>query len=292
MLNHLSSGLLFALCFTMSVSAFSSERFVRTPDGLYPSACVQDVGNHATVDTSGAVKYANGLRGKLTPCLGGKPPAIPNPPDYTPPSSWVMDSIWASPRPAVHMTSTFVVPSEPTVSEDQTVFLFPGIRPADGSSVLQPVLQWGNGHARWLAASWSCAAISGGLCPHSSYIEISPGDTIFGEITGTNCTSSGQCDWAITTTDKTNGQTTTLNTTRDRRSYVLLFGGVLESYGVRQCADYPSNGSATFTNVTFYDQSGNVLAPDWYPQYDVTDYCKLSIQAKGPTTELDFTDTH
>lgn len=256
-----------------------AAQYVRTPDGLFPSSCVQNVGNHAQLDED-KITYADGKTAVLTPC-GTKH-------DYTPPSSWVMDSIATSSAPAVHMTATFIVPAAPTNSEGQTVFLFPGLRPANGASVLQPVLQWGNGTPAWEIASWSCAAVSGGPCPHSDYVSVNSGDEIFGEILGNNCSTTGQCEWTITSTDKTTGQSTTLTTKHDKRSYVLLFGGVLESYGISQCNDYPSNGNAMFSNINFYDAQNNLLAPSWSPQYDDTTYCNLSIHTTATTTELDF----
>ena len=121
---------------------------------------------------------------------------------------------------------------------------------------------------------------------------MSSGDEIYGEIVGTNCTSAGQCTWAITTTDKTTGQSTTLTTDDDDQSYVLLFGGVLESYGIQGCDDYPVNGKATFTGVNFYDGQNKPLLPDWYSQFDDRSYCNLAIHAVGTTTELDFTNSH
>jgi hypothetical protein len=271
-----------------TTASLAQSDLVRTADGLFPASCVADVGNGATVDGAGHVTYADGTRATLPACTHRAAVADPGAPNYTPPDSWVMDSIWQSPVPSVRMTSTFIVPQEPSVSEGQTVFLFPGMRPGDGSSVLQPVLQWGNGTPAWEAASWSCAAISGGPCPHSEYISVSPGDEIYGEIAGTNCTADGHCSWAITTTDKTTGKTTTLNSADDK-SYVLLFGGVLESYDIQQCSDYPTNGSASFSDVKFYDGQGNLLTPSFFDQYDVTTYCKLAIKATPTTTELDFT---
>ena len=128
-----------------SVSGAAPLPFVHTPDGLYPASCVQDVGNGSRVNASGHVLFADGRHALLPKCAAGDRHVPSDPRDYTPPSSWVMDSIWQSPVPAVRMTSTFVVPSKPDSWNFQTVYFFPGMRPADGSSVLQPVLQWGEG---------------------------------------------------------------------------------------------------------------------------------------------------
>jgi len=263
--------------------------YVRTPAGVFPASCVQDVGDNARVIADGRVTYSDGREATLPSCPVQK--HLSDAPDYTPPGSWIMDSIAQSSVPAIHMTSTFVVPPAPSASEDQLDYFFPGMRPANGASVLQPVLQWGGGDPSWQIASWSCAAVSGGPCPHSSYVSVNSGDTIFGEIQGSNCNSDGACDWTIITTDKTTGQSTTLNTQYDWRSYTLLFGGVLESYDVGQCADYPAGGKITFTGVNFYDAKANLIVPQWYPQYDDTSYCHQSIQTTSDTTELDFIDT-
>ena len=279
-----------AFCVSLAPTALAASPTVRTPAGELPAACVGSVPSGAHVDArTGRVTLPDGHVAQLPTCGQARPlDQTGAPPSYTPPDSWVIDSIAASAVPAVRMTSTFIVPAEPASAGDQTVFLFPGLRPSDGSSVLQPVLQWGNGTPSWMAGSWACEAISGGPCPNSDLIPVSPGDEMYGEIAGTHCQADGSCDWTITTTDKTTGKTTTLNFDNDGKVYTLLFGGVLESYGVASCGDYPQNGQALFTDVRFYDAKGNQLAPSWYPQYLITDYCKMTVKVTATATELDF----
>jgi hypothetical protein len=178
-------------------------------------------------------------------------------------NGWVEDADWTSPSPATRLTSTFGVPSAPSSSAGQVVFFFPGMEPRDGTIILQPVLQWGasaaGGSASWGIASWSC----GPSCVHSKLAAARAGDTIVGTITGSSCSSTGACSWKIVTTDASSGKSTTLSTRGDKESYVWLFGGVLEAYGVSACKQYPASAKETFSAVDFYDTKGDLLAPSY-----------------------------
>ena len=273
--------------------------YAPTPNGYYHRSCVHPLESGATVDASGQVTQADGSETTLAPCayphliLAAHAQSATGP-SYTPPGSWVMDSIATSSAPVTRMTANFTVPDAPATVGDQVIFFFPGVRPADGSSVLQPVLQWGSGSAaggrvkagRW--RSWACAAVSGGSCPYSTLLNVKSGDKLYGEIDGINCAAGGCANWTITTTDQTTGETTTLNASGLTEPYVLLFGGVLESYNVNTCADYPTAGKEVFTDTHFYDADGNLLSPAWLPQYDLTTYCTLDIDTTATSTELDF----
>ncbi len=278
---------------SVASAAMVPADYVITPNGYFHRSCVQGLASGATVDANGTVTNDPHTT-QMAPCV--YPRVVVQAPagaEYTPPSSWVLDSLATSPAPVSRMTANFTVPQNPSVVGDQVIFFFPGLRPADGSSVLQPVLQWGSGSAAgggqsWAVASWACAAVSGGSCPYSTLIDVNPGDQLSGEIASTNCNGSGACDWTITTTDTTTKQSTTLNATNLSEAFVLMFGGALESYNVNQCGDYPSDQKATFTNTDFYDLKGALITPDWSAQYDVRTYCSLGIATTNDSTVLTF----
>jgi hypothetical protein len=59
-------------------------------------------------------------------------------------------------------------------------FLFTGIEPPDGSSIIQPVLQWNQGGSPgWTGSAWY---VYNGGSAHSTFISVSVGDTIYGEM--------------------------------------------------------------------------------------------------------------
>lgn len=78
-------------------------------------------------------------------------------PDAT---GWVAYGYWYNTYtyPISEYYASWTVPPAPASYTGQTVFLFNSIEPADGESILQPVIQYGpsagGGGAYWAAASW------------------------------------------------------------------------------------------------------------------------------------------
>ncbi len=241
-----------------AVAAEVNADYVATPNGLYHASCVYDVGDAAVAHADGSVTLADGTTLQIAPCQYPR-----GAPDAKAPTTngWVLDSNWTSPSPATRMTSTFVVPAAPSTLNGQLDYFFPGMEPADGSIILQPVLSYGNSPAgggnEWGIASWSC----GSNCIHSKFHVVNAGDTLLGTIAGSSCTSAGACDWKIVTTDVTTPATVTLSTTGDKEAYVWLFGGVLEAYNVSDCDEYPASGTEVFSAVNFFDATGAQLVP-------------------------------
>ncbi len=225
--------------------------YVLTPHGYYHQSCVQELADDDVSEALAPCAYPRLILRSDAAAAAATT------------NGWVEDADWTSPSPATKLTSTFGVPSAPSSSAGQVVFFFPGMEPSDGTIILQPVLQWGasaaGGGASWAIASWSC----GPSCVHSKLTTVRAGDTIVGTITGSSCSSAGACSWKIVTADTTSGRSTTLNTRGDTESYVWLFGGVLEAYGVSACKQYPASGKESFASVDFYDAKGDLLAPSY-----------------------------
>jgi hypothetical protein len=246
---------------------------IQTPFGRRHKSCVRDVGEDAVVEPNGAVMQANGLQVQID-CLDE---SIPEPTT----SGWVISRSWSSPRWVKKMTATFKVPSTPD-DQSKLVYLFPGLEPSSGSTILQPVLAFGYGGPFWSIASWAC----GSPCPHSTIKTVNAGDTIEGTMVASSCTSAGKCTWTITTKDVTTNVSTALTVT-GQPAFYWTFGGVLEAYSIDSCAQYPRNASATFTSLHVYDHNLAELTPTWHEaQGNMTPTCGYTSSASTHTVTL------
>ena len=279
----------FAGCTTTPVSRPLPEGYVATPHGLVHRSCVRHVPKGHRVTADGVVTRPEGVRETLPPCLYPRlhPRTLapiaptrttPPPPDV---NGWVERGDWTSGVPLGSLSATFTVPQAP-LSNGALIYFFPGSEPADGSTILQPVLQYGNGAAGggyyWAAASWFCCPA--GWSTHSDLISVNTGDSILGTLNAT-C-SGGTCNWTIATTDTTTGGTTTLAADNVSSPFVWNFGGVLEAYSVTACNQYPADGAIAFTNIALLDQNGNPMQPNWSPWVGgVTPACGYSVTING-----------
>lgn len=178
---------------------------------------------------------------------------------------------WFSCQTWNKFTGDWEVPSAPTTN-GALVYLFIALEPSGGGSIIQPVLQWGGGScdgggnyyeiASWYGSS-ACSSFS-----WSSPQRVSPGDTIQGSMSlSQSCNWIFWCThtWTITTTDTTNGASTTLKTSSppagQDQAYVSL-----ESYSVTSCSMYPSSGLTSFSSLNV--QSGS---PGWTNQFPYKD---------------------
>jgi hypothetical protein len=100
--------------------------------------------------------------------------------------------------------TSWKVPAAPATQSSQLLYLFNGAEPADASTIVQPVLQWGDsgpdedGKNRtgpfWTAASWIVPAPDGHTY-HTPHVRVSPGDTLVGAVTLIK-KSAGGCTYA------------------------------------------------------------------------------------------------
>ena len=113
------------------------------------------------------------------------------------------------------------------------------------------------------------------------------GDTLLGTMTAT-CSDS-ECNWSIVTSDVTLGTSTMLAADNVTSSFTWIYGGVLESYSVSDCTQYPTTGTITFTDIVLQDQSGNSLRPDWSSFVNSgTPSCAYSVQTSASTATLTY----
>jgi len=252
------------------------EEYVITPFGYFHPSCVLLLAEGNTLLADGRVQYADGTveaahvcsyphytsSGAIVPAdaSGINPPTI---------SGW-LESVSATTSESYYkISATWPVPPSPKSNDGQCLYFFPGFEDINHViSIVQPVLQWGegcyiSGGAYWLIASWNCCIT--GTTWYSTPLDVSVGDTILGTITPTCKAGKNYCaTWNVVSEDKTTGKKTTLaKTAADNQIWNWAFGAVSEDYGVVQCSDFPDDSSLTFT-VHLYDQNGKVITnPNW-----------------------------
>jgi hypothetical protein len=106
-------------------------------------------------------------------------------------ANWITSGYWTngSGQILAGLRSTWVVPPPPATDAGQILYLFSGAQPADGRTIVQPVLQWGDSGADedgvnrtgsfWTAASW----IVGASANHTAHVRVQPGDVLTGAVT-------------------------------------------------------------------------------------------------------------
>jgi len=251
------------------------EGYVITPFGYFHLSCVFRIEEGETLLADGRVQHADGTVETNVPVCS-YPHYTPtgllvtrNPVSETSGTNVPIIDGWLEYVSATtstsygEITATWTVPPQPTIDNGQTLFFFPGLEDSnDVLSIVQPVLQW-YAPGPWAVASWNCCMQ--GIVWESHPVKVSPGDTILGTIVSTCKAGLDYCaNWNVISEDETTGKKTTLRKTPAKEQvWDWGFGAVLEVYGVRQCSDFPANGSVVFT-VQLYDQNRNVISnPGW-----------------------------
>jgi hypothetical protein len=294
-------------------------QLVTTPFGLASAACVMEVDPNAVVTTAALppcptpIVPAQGDGGVSSPASdsgaadsaagesfageggneGGESDAsVASVPTATATiNGWVEYADWRASETPGELATTWHVPAVPTSNVGQTIFYFPSYETANGSAIVQPVLQYGvsaaGGGSYWAIASWWVGA--GGAARYSSLLTVNPGDTIRGTITATNCDTNGGCKFVIVTRDETLDNSRQL-TVVETVPYTWAQAGVLEMYDVNGCNQLPAN-DVTFSSFVFNDQNGSPLSATWTPEYPVhvrnCDY-QVSAASDGSSVTLNY----
>jgi len=140
--------------------AAASPDWVATPAGLAYKSCVHEVPNNAVVSITDGTVVSAGVTSKIPSCPYSGIVAYPDtasngsivevptdknsstPPPPPLPSGWWVGSWWNSPSQITRLSANWTVPNNPT-SNGALIYLFPSIEPTSGTSIVQPVLQWG-----------------------------------------------------------------------------------------------------------------------------------------------------
>ena len=274
-------------------NALSMGDYVITPAGYFHRSCVYEVGEEATVLEDGRVQVDDGRILTIPPCKfpahrtrqAPSDPALTSNPAL---NGWAVSADWTSTQYITNLSAHFDVPAAPSSVASQLIYFFPSLMPAAQNTIIQPVLQYGTspigGGQYWALASWYVDGSGNSL--HSKLLNVSTGDTIVGTMTGTQCTASGGCTWAIVSRDATISKTRKLTVTRPE-AYTVANGGVLEAYNVSTCADLPADGSITFSNLHAAGASGT-LTPTWAQTVwnHTKPHCNYSVTTSGNSNQL------
>jgi hypothetical protein len=157
------------------------------------------------------------------------------------------------------------VPKEPHTQAKQLLYLFNGMEPANASTIVQPVLQWGDsgpdkdGINRtgpfWTVASWIVPAPDGQTY-HTPHIRVNPGDTLVGLIALTDRSPAGciySCEFeGLPATKFLTPAIPELTWCVETLEAYELSGGMDPPYDLNSAAEYPA---AKFTAFEAIDVS-------------------------------------
>lgn len=178
------------------------------------------------------------------------------------------DANWADSKSITAFSGAWSVPGSPSTNDGQTIFLFIGLEPTSGNSIIQPEIQWGpaadGGGSYWVITSWYADAL--GNVYYSTPAQVSPSDSV----QGTMQFYPNICHWGLDEYDVTSGADSGINIGCTLMNYGYgqnLAFVTLEAYGVKTCSEYHSSGSTNFNNLILYDTGGSVT-PTWAKWYN------------------------
>jgi len=236
--------------------------FVPVPGGrLLHSSCVHELdeaGAHIHEGDDGVilVTSANGTRQVIPPCEHAPIQArtlLPATPDWEE-NGWIAWALAENTAGFTSFTSKWAVPSVPPKKVGtEVIFWWNGLEPQDRSTVIQPVLQWGqaaDGSGKYYAiASWWVN--DAGQALYSKPIKVKPSDAILGTV---SLMSNGS--YTIAIQDSTSKQTGTLIYTAKKKVTYQRGYYCLESYQLSACNQYPEPKPETMPFTTVGIQAG------------------------------------
>jgi hypothetical protein len=273
----------------------SHPGWVQVPGELIRPDCVHEIpkGAHVTIKdgkvtgdvTLGGVRVAHYDPCPETPIVtrpkAGKAPNLANSPGTG--NGWVEAIQKAVPLGSGdnidYLWGSWVVPSNPSDTGGLN-YMFNGIEPTTEDYILQPVLQWGwNGYFGgnyWVIASW---LVGTGVVFYSPPEGVSPGDTLYG-YTWITSESGGDLSWEVYAYDATNGAYSWITADSWGLQWNWAFAGVLESYNISSCSQFPSTGYTYFSGYVY----------DGYPNFfqDSTSWSGANYNYGGPSCGLFF----
>jgi hypothetical protein len=235
--------------------------YVATPGGRYHHKdCIHELEKGAVADEEGNVRRADGTTYAVPRCShaayrvqkksGEQPPTI---------GGWYEAGTKYNAGGYTEFDADWYVPSNPSTGGG-LLYFFSGLEPDDYTRILQPVLQWGFTGDSWTLASWSCAQNS---CYHSALQATSPGNHIYGWMTGSSC-NGGICYWQISTYDATTGAFTALDW-QAHVAYTRAYAA-LEAYRIDTCGQLSlSGGLGMSTSIWRWD--GTYASAGWGASY-------------------------
>lgn len=223
--------------------------WVQVPGALASPDCVHQIPSGAKVDASidGGTGEDVTLNGKVIAhydtCAEASIPTRHLVQEPGTGNGWVEASQWNTSLKSGdnidYLYGYWTVPSIPK-TYGALIFIFNGIEPSGGAWIMQPVLQYGDNGAfggnYWVLASWLVHSNTDYFV--SSPIGVNPGDTIAGAQWQTSVSGS-TLDYDVAATDQTTNQATDLSLWATGYHWVWAYAGVLESYNVTSCSEFP-----------------------------------------------------
>jgi len=239
---------------------------IATPGGFRPPAFVHRIQRNQSIVKRGGVSHVIDM---ATARLIGSPAAATKPPNPTaPPVNWVTWASWNNNtgNPITSLSTTWTVPSPPTNSSGQLLYLFNGLENVAGNEILQPVLQWGasgaGGGNLWTVASWY--ADSNGHAFSTASVPVNPGDVLIGVMSEVAVYDDGTRNY-VCQFQGING-TTLVAQGMDE---LTVAEQTLEAYWVTDVSEYPPDPSTAMTQIAIATSAGNIAAT-WSPYTQAT----------------------
>ena len=197
---------------------------------------------------------------------------------------------------ASHIAS-FVVPPPPVTVGSQIIYLFPGLEPDDGHTIIQPVLQWGDTGADedgvnrtgnfWTAASWIVPAPDGHTY-HTPHVRVDAGTILTGAMTLLNRAASGniyKCEFLrLAGTDFITPAMSELTWAMETLEAYETNGVHNPPYDLDAALEYPNVGMIQFTGIDITTAAGLSPAGNWAPSDTVQNYGEHTVIATNSST--------
>ncbi len=195
---------------------------------------------------------------------------------------WIEAGTFTPSEPLGSMRVSFKVPEPPKVP-GALIYLFPGAQNASLTTLLQPVLQWGNnnkfGGEYWTIASWHYVAAGG--TRHSHHVRVNPHDTVVGTIKVIAHTPDA-CDWSVEARLGESDTCATLIVPGLTQLLLFLAAGALEAYSLESLGQpvwgqYPESGSTRFHIDELQNLNGTASFADWNSRIRTTE-CGFEVR--------------
>jgi len=185
---------------------------------------------------------------------------------------WTESATFTPSEPLGEIHAEFHVPEPPKKRDRSLIYLFPGAQDGQATTILQPVLQWGNnglfGDSKsWILSSWQCTPLH--FSRYTPYIKVKPGDKIDATVKVTECFPDS-CNWMVEA--RVGDKRTVLPVPQEKLLMLFVIGAALEAYDyetLRSPIDpdlYPASGSTAFTNIRLRTLNDRKFRADWNPR--------------------------
>ncbi len=172
-------------------------------------------------------------------------------------------------------STSWKVPDAPTSASSQLLYLFSGMEPANASTIVQPVLQWGNsgpdedGKNRtgkfWTVASWIVPAPDGHTY-HTPHVRVNPGESLVGVVTPVKKSAGSwvyACEFqAIAGTKFLTPPIPELTWCVEALEAYELSGGMSPPYDLNSPSEYPGTKFTAFEAIHVL-ADGKPSAAEW-----------------------------